>query len=75
MKKKIVFYFQMDSGQFSANVKEKFTAIIEKSENGWYVGQVKEMPAAISQEKTVDELLSNLSDAILLISQINIDQH
>ena len=40
----------------------KFTAIIEKGENGWYVCQVEEIPQAMSQGKTVDELKENLLD-------------
>jgi predicted RNase H-like HicB family nuclease len=45
----------------------KLTAIIEKSEDGWYVGQVEEMPAAISQGKTIEEVKDNLSDAVKLL--------
>jgi predicted RNase H-like HicB family nuclease len=45
----------------------KFTAIIEQGENGWYVGQVKELPAAMSQGKTIEELKENLLDALRLI--------
>jgi len=45
----------------------RFTAVIEKGENGWYVGQVEEMPEAISQGKTVAELLENLKDALQLV--------
>ena len=33
----------------------EFTARIEKSADGWYVGRVEEVPAAISQGKTIDE--------------------
>ncbi len=47
------------------------TAIIEKSEDGWYVGQVEEMPAAISQGKTIEELKINLSDAVKLLMETN----
>jgi predicted RNase H-like HicB family nuclease len=43
------------------------TAIIEKSDDGWYVGQLEEMPEVLSQGKTVKELLSNLKDALNLI--------
>ena len=43
-----------------------FTALIEKSEDGWYVGQLEEMPEVISQGKTIDELMENLEDALLL---------
>jgi predicted RNase H-like HicB family nuclease len=44
-----------------------FTAIIEKSEDGWYVGQLEELPEVISQGKTVQELKNNLQDALELI--------
>ena len=44
-----------------------FTAIIEKSEDGWYVGQLEELPEVISQGKTIDELKINLQDALELI--------
>jgi len=49
----------------------KFTAIIEQGENGWLVGQVEEVPAAISQGKNVDELKENLLDALRLILDTN----
>jgi predicted RNase H-like HicB family nuclease len=49
----------------------KFTAIIEKSEDGWYVGQVEEMPAALSQGRTIVEVKENLLDAIHLLLQTN----
>ena len=49
----------------------KFTAIIEKGENGWFVGQVEELPAAISQGKTIEELKENLLDAVKLLLDTN----
>ncbi|MCD4790282.1 MAG: type II toxin-antitoxin system HicB family antitoxin [Bacteroidales bacterium] len=49
----------------------KLTAIIEKSEDGWYVGQIEEFPAAISQGKTIDELKTNLIDAFMLLLETN----
>ena len=47
------------------------TAIIEKSKDGWYVGQIEELPAAISQGKTIDELKANLIDAFMLLLETN----
>lgn len=47
------------------------TAIIEKSDDGWYVGQIEEFPAAISQGKTIDELKANLIDALMLFLETN----
>jgi predicted RNase H-like HicB family nuclease len=49
----------------------KFTAVIEKGENGWFVGQVEEMPAAISQGETIEELKENLLDALRLLLDTN----
>ena len=44
----------------------KLTAIIEKGEDGWLVGQIEEIPAVLSQGKSVEELKANLIDALHL---------
>jgi len=44
----------------------EFTAIVEPGEKGWLVGQIKEVPAAISQGKTLEELKASLIDAVQL---------
>lgn len=44
-----------------------YTAIIEKSDDGFYVGQVQEMPEAIAQGATIDELKKNLLNALQLV--------
>jgi predicted RNase H-like HicB family nuclease len=49
----------------------KFTAIIEKSDDGWYVGQLEELPAVLSQGKTIKELKDNLLDALNLLFEAN----
>jgi predicted RNase H-like HicB family nuclease len=49
----------------------KFTAIIEQGENGWFVGQIEEVPAAMSQGKTIEELKENLLDVLRLVLEIN----
>ncbi|MCF8360118.1 MAG: type II toxin-antitoxin system HicB family antitoxin [Prolixibacteraceae bacterium] len=51
--------------------KISYTAIIEKSKEGWYVGQIQEMPEAIAQGKTIEELKKKLVDALELV----IDYH
>lgn len=46
----------------------ELTIIIQKDvKAGWYVGQIEEFPAAISQGKTIDELKENLIDALKLL--------
>jgi predicted RNase H-like HicB family nuclease len=52
----------------------KLNAIIEKGENGWFVGQVEEMPAIISQGKTIEEFKANLIDALNLYLETQRDQ-
>ena len=49
--------------------KISITAIIEKSIDGWYVGQIEEFPKAISQGKTIEELKENLLDALSLVME------
>ena len=49
----------------------KVTAIIEQSEDGWFVGQIEEFPAALSQGKTIPELKANLLDALYLLMEAN----
>ena len=49
----------------------KFTAVIEQGESGWFVGQIEEVPAAISQGETIEALKANLLDALRLILDTN----
>ena len=51
-----------------------FNAIIEKSEDGWYVGQLEELPEVISQGKTIQDLKQNLQDALELIITLSLYQ-
>ncbi len=44
--------------------KKAYTAIIEKTNDGWYVGQIQEHPEALTQGKTLEELEANLTDAL-----------
>ncbi len=45
----------------------KLTAIIEKGDDGWWVGQVAEFPAALAQGHTIDEVKVSLSEALQLL--------
>ena len=44
----------------------QLTAIIEQGEDGWLTGQIEEIPAVISQGKTIGEVKTNLLDALQL---------
>ena len=49
---------------------KNFTALIEKSDDGWYVGQLEEIPGVLSQGRTVKELMENLKDALTLFIRV-----
>ena len=51
-----------------------FAAIIEKDDQEVYIGQIEEVPAAISQGNSLEELLENLQDALELIFKVNRDE-
>ncbi len=45
----------------------KFTVIINKQKEGGYSGQCLELPGAISEGQTLNELKTNMADAINLV--------
>jgi predicted RNase H-like HicB family nuclease len=45
--------------------------LIQKDpESGWFVGQIEEFPAAISQGETIDDVKANLLDALDLLLEV-----
>jgi predicted RNase H-like HicB family nuclease len=44
----------------------EFFVVIEKDEDGFYVGEVPQLRACYSQGRTVDELMENMKEAIAL---------
>ena len=48
------------------------TVIVTKDpESGWFVGKCVQLPEAMSQGETLDELLDNMKDAISLVLECN----
>ena len=45
----------------------EYTAIITEVEDGWYMGQCEQIPGAITQGKTVEEVQENLKEALALV--------
>ena len=45
----------------------KFTVVVKKEKEGGYSGQCLELPGAISQGDTLEELKINMTDAINLV--------
>ncbi|PHM10592.1 type II toxin-antitoxin system HicB family antitoxin [Nostoc sp. 'Peltigera malacea cyanobiont' DB3992] len=44
----------------------EFYAIIERDEDGYYVGEVPQLKACYSQGETIDELMANMKQVIEL---------
>ena len=45
---------------------QEFYVIIERDEDGYYVGEVPQLPACYSQGETIDELMKNMKEVIEL---------
>jgi predicted RNase H-like HicB family nuclease len=45
----------------------EYTAIIEKTDDGWYIAHCAEIPNAHTQGRSIEEVKENLSEAIELI--------
>jgi predicted RNase H-like HicB family nuclease len=46
---------------------ETYRVTLKMGEDGWYVAQCIEIPAAISQGRTKEEALANIREAISLV--------
>lgn len=53
----------------------EFYVVIEKDEDGFFVGEVPQLKACYSQGKTLDELLQNMREVILLCLEDEGDQN
>lgn len=48
----------------------EFTVIIERGEDGYFIGSVPELKGCHSQGKTIDELMENVKEAIELCLEV-----
>lgn len=49
---------------------DKYTAVFERGEDGWWVASCLEVPEAVTQGETIEEARENLKDAIQLILEV-----
>jgi predicted RNase H-like HicB family nuclease len=52
----------------------EFYVIIERDEDGYYVGEVPQLKACYSQGKTIDELMVNIKEVIELCLEAENDE-
>jgi predicted RNase H-like HicB family nuclease len=48
----------------------EFTVIIERGEDGYYIGTVPELKGCHTQGKTLDELMENVKEAVQLCLEV-----
>ena len=44
----------------------EYTVLIERDEDGYYVGEVIELPGCFTQARTIEELMDRIKEAIAL---------
>ena len=47
-------------------MQKEYTLIIEKGEDGYFIGSIVELPGCHTQGKTVEEVFSNIKEAVEL---------
>jgi predicted RNase H-like HicB family nuclease len=45
----------------------EYTAAIKKTTEGWWVAQCEQVPGALTQGATYEEVINNLKEAIILV--------
>ncbi|MCU0552770.1 MAG: type II toxin-antitoxin system HicB family antitoxin [Leptolyngbya sp. Prado105] len=56
------------------NKQQEFYVVIERDEDGIYVGEVPQLRACYSQGETIDELMTNIKEAIELCLEDQADE-
>ena len=49
-----------------SNTQKEFYVVIERDEDGYYIGEVPQLKACYSQGETIDELMANIKEVIEL---------
>ncbi len=56
-------------------MKNEFLVVIEKGEDGYYIGTVPELKSCHTQGKTLDELMENIREAIALCLEVEVEEN
>ena len=57
----------------NTEMKNEYTILIEKDEDGYYVGSIPALPGCHSQAKSVDQLMGRMEEAIALWLEVEQD--
>jgi predicted RNase H-like HicB family nuclease len=53
----------------------QFTVIVERDQEGWYVGSVTELPGCHTQARSLDTLMKRIREAIELCLEVKSNSH
>ncbi|MDY6907991.1 MAG: type II toxin-antitoxin system HicB family antitoxin [Chloroflexota bacterium] len=56
-------------------MKREFSVVIERDEDGYYVGSVPGLKGCHTQAKTLDELMERVKEAIVLCLEVEGEEH
>ena len=51
-----------------------YTVIVEKDEDGWFVGSVPMLPGCHTQARSIDQLMDRMSEAIAVYLEAEVDE-
>ena len=57
----------------NTKMKNEYTILIEKDEDGYYVGSIPALPGCHSQARSVDQLMERMEEAIALWLEVEQD--
>ena len=52
----------------------EYTAAIQKTPDGWWIAQCEQVPGALTQGATYEEVITNLKEAIGLVLEAEMEQ-
>jgi len=55
-------------------MEREYTLIIERGEDGYFIGSILELPGCHTQGKTIEELLENIKEAIELYLEVEVPE-
>lgn len=55
-------------------MKREFNLVIERDENGYYIGSIPELPGCHTQAKSLDELQKRIIESIQLYLEVDKDK-
>jgi predicted RNase H-like HicB family nuclease len=70
LKERFIYHFSLFKNKMQKKKIRNFTVVIKRDEDGLYVGYVPSIKGCHTQGKNLDELMSNIKEAIELCLEV-----